>query len=831
MSKLVDPHICPDCRAALDVVGTCTGCGLRLVGPAAAELWERMNQADRLIEQLRAVPVTLAVPTAPVSGLPPAPPIPTTRPARRLPGASVPVVLLALGGLCLLVAAIVFVAVAWGSLGLVAKTAILLGVTALFAVAAAAVTRRSLRFGAETLWLVVSALVAIDLAAAYSADLLGLHRIPEREAVALQGAILLGLAVGVGAWVTSTPLRRMHGLVFVAAYGTILLAGAEAWTSDHNPAAVALSVPVLAALAWAIDRATEGHLRETALVVGGGALVSWLVLVGNGVDRLQETATDRAWWSDFSGWPLLAAAALAALAAVLPDRVGTRPQWARMVPAGGSLVTLVLLAVGPSTGATADLLSWAAASAALAAVAAVAPLTWARPAAALTVISLMGWSLASLTRPFVVITLLPTTAPPDRTNLGAHLPASPHEAAAWTAIVSVLVVGAAAAALLRHVPSAPVRAGAGRAFIALGPAVLALGATTGLVETEPTVLAAVVAWSGTLALAGAMTVTVRHDAAALITSLVFVTYLLVVGLRTAAPSHLLVALLATLVALALAAAYARAEKRLLAGALLPILAAAVVALAGFAATHWPYLSGGRGNAAGAGLVAVAAVALLVARPVRRTDASRLAIEGTALAAGLVATAFPTDHDVVAMVLTILGSAVALVSVLNRDRDAAAWIAIVLLGVATLIRVVDDVRAPETYTLPAAVLLLAAGWWRLRKDPQVGSVRALSSGLTLALVPSLLLALDDPVSTRGALVAVGGVAALLVGAVQLWTAPFVAGAVTTGVLAVRHLGPVVDALPRWISLGSLGLALLVIGITWEQRRRDATAVGRYLGSLR
>jgi hypothetical protein len=88
-----------------------------------------------------------------------------------------------------------------------------------------------------------------------------------------------------------------------------------------------------------------------------------------------------------------------------------------------------------------------------------------------------------------------------------------------------------------------------------------------------------------------------------------------------------------------------------------------------------------------------------------------------------------------------------------------------------------------------------------------------------------------VSTRGALVAVGGVAALLVGAVQLWTAPFVAGAVTTGVLAVRHLGPVVDALPRWISLGSLGLALLVIGITWEQRRRDATAVGRYLGSLR
>jgi len=828
MSKLVDPHICPDCRAPLDVAGTCTGCGLRLVGPAAAELWERMNQADRLVEQLRAAPA-LVVPTTP--GLPTAPPLPTVAPSRRLTGASVPVILLALGGLCLLVAAIVFVAVAWGSLGLVAKTTILLGVTALFALAAASVTRRSLRFGAETLWLVVSALVAVDLAAAYSADLLGLHGIPEREAVALQGAIVLGLAVGVGAWVTTTPLRRMHGLVFVAAYGTILLAGAEAWTSDHNPGAVAVSVPLLAGLARAIDRATGGRLRETALVVGGSALVSWLVLVGNGIDRLQETPSDHAWWADFTGWPLLVAAVLAALAALLPRRVARMPEWSRMVSAGGSLVTLTLLAVGPSTGATPDLLSWAVASVALAAVAAVAPLAWARPAAALTVISLVGWSLASLTRPFAVVSLMPTTAPPDRANLGAHLPASPHDAAAWTAIISVLVVGAAAAALLRHVPSADVRAGAGRAFIALGPAVLALGATTGLIETGPTVLAAVVAWSGTLALAGAMTVTVRHDASALITSLIFITYLLAIGFRTALPSHLLVALLATCVALALATAYARAEHRLLAGALLPILAAATVALAGFAATHWPYLTGGRGNAAGAALVGVAAVALLAARPVRRTDASRLTIEGTALVTGLVATALPTDHASVAMVLTVLGSAVALVSVLHRDRDGAAWIAIALLGVATLIRVADDVRAPETYTLPAAVLLLAAGWWRLRKDPRVGSLRALASGLTLALVPSLLLALDEPVTTRGALVAVGGVAALAVGVVQLWAAPFVAGAVTTGILALRHLGPVVDALPRWISLGSLGLALLVVGITWEHRRRDAAAVGRYLGSLR
>jgi hypothetical protein len=830
MSKLVDPHICPDCRAPLDASGTCVGCGLRLVGPLAAELWQRMNEADRLVEQLRAAagapaPVAPPVPApTPLTELVPAPAPPR---AARMPGASIPVVLLALGGLCLLVAAIVFVAVAWGSLGLVAKTAILLGVTGLLAGGAVAVTRRSLRFAAETLWLVVSALVAIDLAAAHGADLLGLGRLSDRDAVGLVGAALLGLAVAVGAWATTTALQRLHGTAAVAGVGVALLAGAEAWTSDHNPTVVAVSVPVLAGLGWAVDRVSEGRLRAIAGTVGAAALVSWLVLVEYGVHRMASTATDAAWWSELRGWPLVAAAVMAAVGALLPRL----SEWIRMPAAGAALVCAALAVAGPGTGATADLLTWAAISAAVAAICAAAPLVWARPAAVLTVLSLVTWSVAALTRPFDVITLLPTTAPPDRANLGVHLPDGPHAAAAWTAIVSVLVVGAAASGLLRHVPWVGVRGAAGRVFIALGPAVLALGATTGLDETRPTLLAAVLAWSGTILLAAAMTATVRHDPAALGVSLVFVAYLLIVGLRVAAASHLLVALLSAVVALAAAAAYARAERRLLFGALPAVLGVAVVLLAAFAATHWPYLVGGRGDAAGASLVGVAAVALLLARPVRRDEPSRLAIEISALLVGLVATAFPNDHEVVAMVLTVLGTAVALVSVLNRDRDQAAWLGVALLGVATVVRVANDVRAPEAYTLPAAALLLVAGWWRLRTDPDVGSPRALSSGLALALVPSLLLALDDPVSVRGALVAAGGLVALVVGAVRLWSAPFVAGAITTGVLAVRHLGPVVDALPRWISLGSVGILLLLVGVSWEQRRRNLTAAGRYLATLR
>jgi hypothetical protein len=49
--------------------------------------------------------------------------------------------------------------------------------------------------------------------------------------------------------------------------------------------------------------------------------------------------------------------------------------------------------------------------------------------------------------------------------------------------------------------------------------------------------------------------------------------------------------------------------------------------------------------------------------------------------------------------------------------------------------------------------------------------------------------------------------------------------------VRHLGPVVEGLPRWISLGSVGLVLLAVGVTWEQRRRDVEATSRYLAALR
>ena len=73
--------------------------------------------------------------------------------------------------------------------------------------------------------------------------------------------------------------------------------------------------------------------------------------------------------------------------------------------------------------------------------------------------------------------------------------------------------------------------------------------------------------------------------------------------------------------------------------------------------------------------------------------------------------------------------------------------------------------------------------------------------------------------------------LAVGVQLRVAAPFGLGALTTAILALRHLQPVAEAVPRWISLGGLGLALLVVGVTWEARRRNLETAQRYLTALR
>jgi len=405
-----------------------------------------------------------------------------------------------------------------------------------------------------------------------------------------------------------------------------------------------------------------------------------------------------------------------------------------------------------------------------------------------------------------------------------------HTAAPWTAVVVALTMVAAAFSLLHHAP-AQLRRDATQVVGTLAPAVVALGALVLMLELDPPLWAAVLAAGLATAVAGGAAWWSRDETAAAVLATCATAYLVGITLYAASSDHLLTALATTALFLGLAATGALRElvgARLSAG-----MAATLAALTGgWALVAWGLVMESDTEARTLALAGYAALVLLLAAPLSRHTSTRIALESSAAVLALVATGYYTgDLAVTAMVLTIFGSAICAVAVTTRDRNWFGWVGAGVLAIATLFRLIEAVPAPELYTLPAAVLLIAMGAWRLRTDPEVSSFKMLGSGLTLALLPSLLLALGDPVSIRGGLIAAGGVLVLAAGVQQRLAAPFLLGAGTTGLLALRHLQPVAAAIHPWIVLGFVGLALLLVGITWEARRRNIADAHRYLTALR
>src|SRR4051794_7744703 len=178
---------CPDCTAPITPgADRCRSCGLLLAGPTAVRLWSVDQQlaalhAERttLLADLRAgstsAPGT-ATPPVQVSatgGLPRYP-VRVGRTERHT-GLGLDVgaqrLLLGTGAALVLVAAIVFAAVAGTAIPVVGQAALMAAVTAAAAVAAARTATRGLRGGAEALAAVTVGLVLVDLAAARTFDL------------------------------------------------------------------------------------------------------------------------------------------------------------------------------------------------------------------------------------------------------------------------------------------------------------------------------------------------------------------------------------------------------------------------------------------------------------------------------------------------------------------------------------------------------------------------------------------------------------------------------------------------------------------------------------
>ena len=357
MIRYADPEVCPCCRMQIPYAASqCTRCGAVLTGPVAQALFRTLTQADALVAQLTApapasvgvgVPVSVPAPaTGPVdTGRvdPTYPSFPAPAPTDRRSGlsaASVPRILLGLGATCLLVAAVVFLAVAWSDLGMGARTAILLALTAGAAAATGWMGRRGLPAGAEAFGLVFLGFLTLDVFGAQDAGWFG--GLGDDGFTVLLGSVLAVAAVGTAVGVTRTGMRPLVGAqLVVAAAAMTVAAGVTMMTGGQNAAVLVAIVLGAAALAHAVHLL---HLKVAAVATGAVAGLWWLVLVGLGIDRVGSEPTLAGVWADLGGWPLLAAAALAAA----PSLLRSLPLPVRVTGASVGVALLTVVAVAPA---------------------------------------------------------------------------------------------------------------------------------------------------------------------------------------------------------------------------------------------------------------------------------------------------------------------------------------------------------------------------------------------------------------------------------------------------------------------------------------------------
>ena len=144
----------------------------------------------------------------------------------------------------------------------------------------------------------------------------------------------------------------------------------------------------------------------------------------------------------------------------------------------------------------------------------------------------------------------------------------------------------------------------------------------------------------------------------------------------------------------------------------------------------------------------------------------------------------------------------------------------------------DGAALEVYTLPAAAAFAVLGVLQHQAGrPAPGSVLTMGPALSIALTPTLVLAVGSDDVLRLAVVLVAGIACLVVGAGRGLRAPLLAGAATLGVVALMQGSPYLAYVPTWLLLGCAGAVLLALGVAWESALGAGRQVGRWVHALR
>jgi hypothetical protein len=183
----------------------------------------------------------------------------------------------------------------------------------------------------------------------------------------------------------------------------------------------------------------------------------------------------------------------------------------------------------------------------------------------------------------------------------------------------------------------------------------------------------------------------------------------------------------------------------------------------------------------------------------------------------------------AIQLGIVGAAAGAYALVASRR----WVGVVAVGdlvIASWIAVGGaEIETPEAYTLPAAVGLLLIAVPALRAAAPSWAAEGAAAGV--ALVPSALVVVAAPTALRLALVIAAAVAFTVAGTALHRQAPFLIGAGVLLFVAVGRLGPYAPLLPRWVTLGTAGLLLLVVGATYERRRQQAREAVAWVTQMR
>jgi hypothetical protein len=803
MGRYVTWGRCLDCESQLGIATVCPQCGLAQNNVAANLLRWHLTEAEQALAAARrpapeeAEP--LPYPPYPIDGLP----VASVR-ARRAPSTSA--VLLGLGAVCLVVAAVVFVSVQWSSLSIGAKAAVLLGVTAAFGALTWWSVQHRLRTSAETFSCIFVVLTAVDFAAAQAGGLVG-DGLSQDQTVWITAAIVVGTGAVWPRLAVRTAVAPLHAAQVLAALGGLwlcVLALSEHWTRDEYVAfALTAVVSCVAALA--------GRLALWTLAVGFLLITVPLLATAfvTSLARVLDGTTLHSLWSTgaAAGWVCcLLLGALAASARVVSA-------WARLPAACFASVGVLVLLLRPLEGS--DRQDWlgalAGAAAAVALATLVADSVWRLGLRVALAPVVVGMGAAVL--PAVVLAAARTVVPafePWQRDFGrrTHLPrelldvGSPSLAAGLALFATLLAV---AVAHRLRLPS-------GWSVVALATpcvGVAALGRAWPLWGVV-VVLAMLALTAGAAALATSST-TASWVAAAYT----------VLALVAASGSPVTTAVAAGGVCAVLAGMAYWSDDDLPAAA----SAGASVCFGGLAVAAALAARDLTDSTSAYALIAVAAAAVLGGQlttsgsPLR----ARLGLEVGGLVVGTSAIALAgSDPSVrLPLCLTIGGASLVCAGLLRADRRHARIGGAALLVAASWSRLLaDDVNAVEWYTMPTAVVLCAAGVWRVQTRPDASTVFSLSPGLVLLLAPSLVAALPDPTSLRALLLGIGALGLLIAGAVLRWAAPLVVASATLLVLAVVNVAPYANAVPRWVLFGCAGALLLYLGVTWERRLRNA-----------